>query len=277
MWPVQAAFGLRIMASVFLRLWQWLAAVPALLLWVEPGSYARRRPEFRKFPSTSKRYFMPRRRTWLWSMGTSCSSPEAQPRPRPIALRKRRSPCPPLWRSLRFVLRTCGVDAPSRQFHEPRFRASQASALNAQLFQHSDVVARRFLPGKFVDDVLPPAGSHLSSVVGVIRQVEDRFHQSLTVLGFHEDAGAGFFDNLASLTVDSDNHRPLARHVFEQLSRNHGLEQLSLFQHDQANIGSRDIGGNPFPRLLTKELNVGQSARSGEFYDSIFFCSFPNQ
>jgi len=61
-------------------------------------------------------------------------------------------------------------------------------------------------------------------VVGVLRQVEDRYHQSLTILGFHKNSGARFFDNLASLPVDSDNHRPFAGHVFEELGGNYGLE-----------------------------------------------------
>ena len=82
-------------------------------------------------------------------------------------------------------------------------------------------------------------------------------YKLFAVLGFHKNAGAGLFDNLAGLPVDRDDDRPFARHVFEKLGGNHRLEQLGFFQHDQAEIGSRNIGGNPFPRLLAEELNVG--------------------
>ena len=75
---------------------------------------------------------------------------------------------------------------------------------------------------------MPPVGSHLPPALGVSRQVKDRFHEGFTVLRFDKNAGAGVFDNLAGLPVDRDNHRPLARHVFEEFGGNHRLEQFGL-------------------------------------------------
>ena len=114
-------------------------------------------------------------------------------------------------------------------------------------------------------------------MLGGLRQVEDRFHQGFTVFGLHKHASAGFFDNLSSLPVDSDDDWPRARHVFEKFGGNHRFEQLGLPQHDQAEIGSRNIGRNPLPRLLAKKLNVGESASGGEFHDPFLFRPFANQ
>src|SRR5208282_6506405 len=99
----------------------------------------------------------------------------------------------------------------------------------------------------------------------------------MAVLGFHKNASLGFIDKLASLSIDRDNDGPLTRHVFEELGRNHGLEQLGLFQHDQAEIGSGNIGGNLVAWLLTEELNIGESTSSGQFHDPLLLRSFPNQ
>jgi len=125
-----------------------------------------------------------------------------------------------------------GRDSCPRPLHLPSVAQTRVSTLHAERLKHSDVVPRRLFAGKLVDDVLPPIGSHFSPVLGVLRQVENRSYKLFAVLGFHKNAGAGLFDNLARLPVDSDDDRPFARHVFEKLGGNHRLEQLGFFQHN---------------------------------------------
>ena len=104
-----------------------------------------------------------------------------------------------LARPSRAQLGSCGPSPlPRLSFCEPNHYTFSSSS---QVSKHGDVIPRCFLAGKFVDDVLPPIGPHLPSTLGVLGQIENRFRESLTVLRFHENAGAASEPNPREVTA----------------------------------------------------------------------------
>ncbi len=95
--------------------------------------------------------------------------------------------------------------------------------------------------------------------------------QRFRILWFDHEAGFGFFDDLARLTIYSQDYRPGARHELEHLGRNHGFEDVSLFQKNKAGVGSRDEGGDVLAGLLVEKANVRQTAGLCEGFDAFFF------
>ena len=79
------------------------------------------------------------------------------------------------------------------------------------------------------------------------------------VFWLDHEAGAGFLDDLPGLTVHAQNHRPGAGHEFQHLCGNHGLEDISFLEKDEAGVGSGDEGRNFFAGLLVEKLDVSQA------------------